>query len=257
MWKASNQASFHSRIERKSLLNVRSNQTCIQSRNFSSKSFKKSIFFGFSSSSSNLRFNSSSSSSIPEKKSLSHPIEQGYDPKIVEKGWYEWWMKKGFFDSAITAKNRGRPSFSIALPPPNTTGTLHVGHALTNSLQDILIRWKRMQGSNVLWQPGMDHAGIATQVVVEKKLMKESKLTRHDLGREKFLEKVWEWKANSGGTISKQMVCFFLLFCFPPTSSIHLFIFISFKLSISRKHSAVPSTGAATFSQWTRIIIKP
>lgn len=96
-------------------------------------------------------------------------------------------------------------NFTIIIPPPNVTGSLHLGHALTNAIQDCIVRWHRMSGRTTLWVPGCDHAGIATQVVVEKKLMREQKLTRHDLGREKFVDKVWQWRNEKGDRIYDQL----------------------------------------------------
>ncbi len=125
-----------------------------------------------------------------------------YDPKKVENKIYRLWEKSGFFNPDKLPK-RHKKSYTIVLPPPNVTGELHMGHALNATVQDILIRWKRMQGFKALWLPGTDHAGIATQNVVEKQLKKEG-LTRFDLGREKFLEKVWEWKKKYGDIILDQ-----------------------------------------------------
>jgi valyl-tRNA synthetase len=127
-------------------------------------------------------------------------LDKIYDPKAVEARWYEVWSKQGYFHASLT--HPGQP-YSIVIPPPNVTGSLHVGHALNHSLQDILIRWRRMQGRNVLWLPGTDHAGIATQNVVEKQLMAEG-ASRDSLGRERFIERVWQWKATSGNTIISQ-----------------------------------------------------
>jgi valyl-tRNA synthetase len=127
-------------------------------------------------------------------------LDKIYDPKAVEARWYEVWSKQGYFHASPT--HPGQP-YSIVIPPPNVTGSLHVGHALNHSLQDILIRWRRMQGRNVLWLPGTDHAGIATQNVVEKQLMAEG-ASRDSLGRERFIERVWQWKATSGNTIISQ-----------------------------------------------------
>ncbi len=124
-----------------------------------------------------------------------------YDPRVAEAKWYQYWLDNHFFHAAD--KSSKKP-FSIVIPPPNVTGMLHMGHALNNVLQDICVRYKRMQGYNALWMPGMDHAGIATQNVVEQELAKEG-LTRHDLGREKFIERVWEWKAKYGGVIIHQL----------------------------------------------------
>ncbi|XP_073000984.1 valine--tRNA ligase, mitochondrial 1-like [Typha latifolia] len=136
-----------------------------------------------------------------EKKKLSRQMAKQYQPSSVEKSWYDWWERAGFFSADA---NSSKPPFVIVLPPPNVTGALHIGHALTAAIQDTIIRWRRMSGYNALWVPGMDHAGIATQVVVEKKLMRESKLTRHDIGRESFMSEVWKWKDQYGGTILTQ-----------------------------------------------------
>ncbi|OWM67773.1 hypothetical protein CDL15_Pgr017470 [Punica granatum] len=136
-----------------------------------------------------------------EKKRLSKSMRRRYDPKFVEKSWYEWWEKSQFF---VADANSSKPPFVIVLPCPNVTGALHIGHALTTAIEDTIIRWKRMSGYNALWVPGIDHAGIATQVVVEKKLMRERHLTRHDVGREEFIAEVRKWKEEYGGTILKQ-----------------------------------------------------
>ncbi|GIF00257.1 valine--tRNA ligase [Paractinoplanes rishiriensis] len=124
-----------------------------------------------------------------------------YQPGEVEQRRYETWVSAGYFTADAKSD---KPAFSIVIPPPNVTGSLHIGHALDHTIQDILSRFKRMQGFEVLWLPGMDHAGIATQNVVERQLAAQQ-LSRHDLGREKFVEKVWEWKAQSGGAILGQM----------------------------------------------------
>ncbi len=128
-------------------------------------------------------------------------LDKSYDPRQVEEKWYQYWMEHQYFRAD---EHSSLPSYSIVIPPPNVTGVLHIGHALNNTLQDILIRYKRMQGYNVLWMPGTDHAGIATQNVVEKQLMEEG-LDRRSLGREKFIERVWKWKEQSGGTIIHQL----------------------------------------------------
>ncbi len=128
-------------------------------------------------------------------------LSKAYDPTEVEARWYPLWMERGYFRAEATSS---KPPFSIALPPPNVTGSLHLGHALTATIQDILTRYKRMSGFNCLWLPGTDHAGIATQMVVERELKKTEKLSRHDLGREKFLERVWEWKEKYGARIGEQ-----------------------------------------------------
>ncbi len=124
-----------------------------------------------------------------------------YDPAQVEQRIYSWWNEAGCFRALDQST---KVPYSVILPPPNVTGQLHLGHALNHSIQDTLVRWKRMHGFNVLWMPGTDHAGIATQSVVERELKKE-KLTRHDLGREKFVERVWKWKEQYGGRIVEQM----------------------------------------------------
>ncbi|EAQ64216.1 valyl-tRNA synthetase [Marinomonas sp. MED121] len=126
-------------------------------------------------------------------------MEKTYQPQSIEQPIYQRWEENGYF----TPQGEGDP-FSIMIPPPNVTGTLHMGHAFQHTLMDAMIRRERMQGKRTLWQPGTDHAGIATQMVVERQLAADN-ITRHDLGREKFLEKVWDWKAQSGGTISDQM----------------------------------------------------
>jgi len=123
-----------------------------------------------------------------------------YDPKTAESKWYERWIERGYFEAG---KRPDAKTYTIVIPPPNVTGVLHIGHALDFSLQDILVRAKRMQGYDTLWLPGTDHAGIATQAKVEAKLREEG-LTRYDLGREKFLEEVWKWKEQSAGTIRHQ-----------------------------------------------------
>ena len=125
-----------------------------------------------------------------------------YNPKEIEQQWYTYWEEKGYFHEEV---DTNKEPFSIVLPPPNVTGQLHMGHALDNTLQDILIRTKRMQGYNVLWMPGTDHAGIATQVKVEENIMKTEGKSRHDLGREEFLKRVWGWKQEYGSTIVKQI----------------------------------------------------
>ena len=128
-------------------------------------------------------------------------LSPSYEPKEAEEKWYEYWEKKGYFHADV---NDGREPYSIVIPPPNVTGNLHMGHALNNTLQDILARWQRMKGKSVLWMPGTDHAGIATQNVVERLLAAEGK-TKHDLGRDAFEKKVWEWKEHSGNQIQGQL----------------------------------------------------
>jgi len=128
-------------------------------------------------------------------------LPKAYIPKDAEERWYPFWERHGYFHAAV---NPARRPYTVVIPPPNITGVLHMGHVLNNTLQDIFIRWKRMQGSEALWMPGTDHAGIATQHVVERSLMKEGK-TRHDLGREEFIARVWKWKEQYGGTITRQL----------------------------------------------------
>jgi len=128
-------------------------------------------------------------------------LGKGYEPGPIEDKWYMKWVEEGLFKADPASP---KPKYSIVIPPPNVTGSLHVGHALDNTLQDILCRSKRMQGFEVLWLPGTDHAGIATQNVVERSLAKEG-ISRHDLGREKFVSRVWEWKNEYGSTIIRQL----------------------------------------------------
>lgn len=127
-------------------------------------------------------------------------MDKTYEPSSIEHKWYAYWEQQGHFQPAA----QGNGTYSIMLPPPNVTGSLHMGHAFQDTIMDALIRYHRMRGQRTLWQPGTDHAGIATQMVVERRLAAEG-ISRHDLGREAFLEKVWEWKAESGGTITRQM----------------------------------------------------
>jgi valyl-tRNA synthetase len=131
----------------------------------------------------------------------SNLLEKAYTPHEVEKRWYQYWEEQGLFAAAEKSPQKG---YSIVIPPPNVTGVLHMGHALNNTLQDILCRYRRLRGDNVLWMPGTDHAGIATQNVVEKKLAAES-MDRHQLGREKFIAAVWEWRKKYGGEIINQL----------------------------------------------------
>ncbi len=126
-------------------------------------------------------------------------MEKTYQPSEIEQNWYNTWEQAGYFKPSGEGD-----SYSIMIPPPNVTGSLHMGHGFNNTVMDTLIRYHRMKGHNTLWQPGTDHAGIATQMVVERQLAAEG-VTRHDLGREKFLDKVWEWKEQSGGTITRQI----------------------------------------------------
>ena len=127
-------------------------------------------------------------------------MDKTFQPGKIEAHWGKAWEDKGYFRPSGSGE-----SYCIMIPPPNVTGSLHMGHAFQDSIMDALTRYQRMKGRNTLWQVGTDHAGIATQMVVERKLAHEDNKTRHDLGREKFLEKVWEWKAESGGTITRQL----------------------------------------------------
>ncbi|MFR8975633.1 MAG: class I tRNA ligase family protein, partial [Eubacteriales bacterium] len=133
---------------------------------------------------------------------MSNEINKTYNPKEVEERLYNTWVEKGYF---TPTPDKTKEPFTIVIPPPNVTGQLHMGHALDETLQDILIRYKRMAGFNALWIPGTDHAGIATQIKVEEVLRKEEGKTRYDLGREKFVEKVWEWKKLYGDRIINQL----------------------------------------------------
>jgi valyl-tRNA synthetase len=138
----------------------------------------------------------------PDSGPNSHPeLPTQYAPADVEGQLYERWVERGYFEAD---ENSGKEPYTIVIPPPNVTGSLHLGHAFEHTIIDALTRRKRMQGYETLWQPGMDHAGIATQNVVERELAKEG-VSRHDLGREAFVERVWQWKATSGGQISGQM----------------------------------------------------
>eukprot|EP00977_Amphora_coffeiformis_P008564 scaffold1936_cov154-Amphora_coffeaeformis.AAC.14 len=143
-----------------------------------------------------------------EKKDLSKiPMEDGYHPAAVEAAWQDWWEAKGFYscDPKFAMNKSPEEKFVMVIPPPNVTGSLHLGHALTAAVEDTLTRWHRMKGHATLYVPGTDHAGIATQSVVEKMLMKSENKTRHDLGREEFVKKVWEWKGDYGNKITNQL----------------------------------------------------
>jgi valyl-tRNA synthetase len=127
---------------------------------------------------------------------------KAYDPAAVEPKWYRFWLDQDYFHADAAAP---KTPYSIVIPPPNVTGSLHMGHALTFTIQDVLIRWRRMQAYNAMWLPGTDHAGIATQLMVERHLQRTENKSRHDLGREEFLRRVWEWKEKHGGRIVEQM----------------------------------------------------
>ncbi|HVX73401.1 MAG TPA: valine--tRNA ligase [Devosia sp.] len=131
-------------------------------------------------------------------------LEKTYEPSAVEGRIYQAWQDAGAFKAGAGAR-KGAETFTIVIPPPNVTGSLHIGHALNNTIQDILVRYNRMRGKDVLWQPGTDHAGIATQMIVERQLMERQEPSRREMGREKFLERVWTWKAESGGAILNQL----------------------------------------------------
>lgn len=145
-----------------------------------------------------------------EKKLLHKKLAATYDVKSVEASWYDWWVQSNFFSpdyvrpGMTQEEHDALERFSIVIPPPNVTGVLHIGHALTNSVQDTIVRFHRMHRKRVLWVPGMDHAGIATQAVVEKKLARESGQTKTDLGREKFVDLIYKWKDEHGGKIQEQ-----------------------------------------------------
>ena len=136
---------------------------------------------------------------------MTHDIPKNYESAQVESRWYESWVDRGCFTADPARVSDSRPAYSIVIPPPNVTGVLHMGHVLNNTIQDILARKARLDGKEVLWLPGTDHAGIATQVMVEKQLKKTEGKTRHDLGREAFLERVWDWKKEKGGIIINQL----------------------------------------------------
>jgi len=129
-------------------------------------------------------------------------MDKTYQPEAIEQHWYDTWESKGYFAAGSGADTDAAP-YSIMIPPPNVTGSLHMGHAFQDTIMDALIRYHRMRGDNTLWQAGTDHAGIATQMVVDRQLAAEEK-TRHDLGRDAFIERVRGWTAESGGTITRQ-----------------------------------------------------
>ena len=155
----------------------------------------------------------------------SQEMPKAYESAEIEQKWYAWWENNGLF--------RGKPNpdkkpYSIVIPPPNVTGILTMGHVLNNTLQDILMRWHRMEGYECCWFPGTDHAGIATEARVAKELRKTENIGRDDLGRDEFIKRVWEWKAKYGGT-----------------------------LSASSANSAPPATGSASVSPWTKASAAP
>src|SRR4051795_186474 len=127
-------------------------------------------------------------------------MEKSFEPRAVEQRWYERWESAGYFRHRDAHAAEGKPAYCIQLPPPNVTGTLHMGHAFQQTLMDALIRYHRMRGLNTNWVVGTDHAGIATQIVVERQLQEQGK-SRRDIGRERFVDVVWKWKEESGSTI--------------------------------------------------------
>src|SRR5262245_40279167 len=131
-------------------------------------------------------------------------LEKTYEPAQIEARIHARWMEAEAFRAGRPERAKAEP-YSIVIPPPNVTGSLHMGHALNNTLQDVLCRFERMRGKDVLWQPGADHAGIATRMVVERQIMERQEPGRHQLGRSRFIERVWTWKAESGGTIINQL----------------------------------------------------
>lgn len=143
-----------------------------------------------------------------EKKDVSNDLPETYSPRYVEAAWYSWWESQGFFKPESNcpdlSQENPKGQFVIVIPPPNVTGSLHLGHALTTAVEDAITRWHRMHGKTTLWAPGCDHAGIATQVVVEKKIWRDEGKTRHDLGREEFVNRVWKWKNEKGDRIYDQ-----------------------------------------------------
>jgi valyl-tRNA synthetase len=159
----------------------------------------------------NTPYNSSCQSRLLNTK-IDKPKKEflpAYNSKAVEEGWYEWWNSQGLFKASSAnfsnAPSQDQKPFTMITPPPNVTGSLHIGHALTLSIEDALVRWKRMNGYDVDWVPGTDHAGIGTQSVVEKMLMRERGLTRHDMDREEFIKEIWKWKEKYGNHILHQM----------------------------------------------------
>ena len=151
-------------------------------------------------------------------------MSQTYEPKSFETKWYDFWMKGGFFKTPVDSK---KTPYTILMPPPNVTSQLHMGHGTTYTIQDILVRWKRMCGYNALWLPGTDHAGIATQMMVEKSIEKEEGKTRHEVGREEMLKRLHAWKDKYGGMITQHFVA-----------------------------SVFPATGTAKPTRWIRIFLR-
>ena len=146
-------------------------------------------------------------SDTPEQPGLAE-LSKSFEPAALEAYWGPEWERRGLGAAGVRGTgvpDANAPSFAIQLPPPNVTGTLHMGHAFNQTIMDALTRYHRMAGFNTAWVPGTDHAGIATQMVVERKIAAEEGKTRHDYGRDAFIDKIWQWKAESGGTITRQM----------------------------------------------------
>ena len=144
-------------------------------------------------------------SAPPNSSQITMELAKSFEPQAIEKHWYSVWESAGYFRPATDVTTPApAPAYCIMLPPPNVTGTLHMGHAFQHTLMDALTRYHRMRGDNTLWQPGTDHAGIATQIVVERQLDQQN-IKRRELGREEFLKRVWQWKEESGSTITRQM----------------------------------------------------
>ncbi len=135
---------------------------------------------------------------------MPHDLPKAYEPGVIEPRWAEYWVREKFFHVETPAADEPRPVFTLILPPPNVTGRLHMGHMLNQTEMDIIVRWHRMRGFITLWLPGTDHAGIATQMMVERQLASEGK-NRRDIGREAFIARVWDWKQHYGGAILDQM----------------------------------------------------
>src|SRR5712672_2866710 len=134
--------------------------------------------------------------------SASEPLPKQYDPQSAQERWLRFWDEKGYFHSE---PDPGRRPSTIVIPPPNVTGALHMGHALNNTLQDVLVRWRRMQGYKTLWMPGTDHAGIATQAMVEERVREEEGKSRRDIGREELVKRIWQWKDQYEARILNQL----------------------------------------------------
>ncbi|MGA7629324.1 MAG: class I tRNA ligase family protein, partial [Terriglobales bacterium] len=135
---------------------------------------------------------------------MPHELPKAYEPAAIESRWAEYWVREKLFHVDTPSPGDNRPVFTLLLPPPNVTGRLHMGHMMEQTQMDVIVRWHRMRGDLALWIPGTDHAGIATQMLVERQLAKEGK-NRREMGREKFLERVWEWRREYGGAILDQM----------------------------------------------------